>query len=294
LLLGLASAARVPDLVFSSEDAGEGGLKSARTWLTMMRAANRRGGRSRGGGEEEEEMGLMNRMFTVKFYCPPSLSDEFEKRWMELEDQEKESDMLTLKSSEIDNYNYYSYGEFKSHDCLHEHMMSDHFNDFAEWVDDHGITWEMCLLNDMSHDVEEQQHRHTRRSELSESALATLPNKGLDASEEQLNALYAALAKRKGAVHAIFKYRIQPGKVDVRDFVDSWRDMALSTTKEKGNHFVSLRNVATDNTHMYGYGCWESMSDYLDHLQSRHLGKFLDYVDDKDVLIQIIPVKNVE
>jgi len=357
LLLAGASAARFTPSTVSS-GSGVAGLKTtAQGLLTLLRGPNVARRSKDKDRDDDDDAGLRNRMMAIRFEVPPSVSEEFEKQWMKMEDQEDEADILTLKYSKLNNLFYYSYGEWPEHSDLHNHLTSDHFSDFAEFCDDKGIEWELELLNDMSSDMEgdeddddeddddhrkvtskhkkhndddddddskskkrrdddepddwidnvpedqrhwipdkyrpdkekHRKHKHKKVDEVSKAARATL---GEQATPEQIKGLRSQLSKQKDNAHILITYKVDPSDAD--NFVEQWVKAAEQTVEEKGNQIYSLRKVATDNTHWYTYGTWDSMSDYLDHLESKHVSKLLEYFDDEDIIYFIQPLKAVE
>jgi quinol monooxygenase YgiN len=154
---------------------------------------------------------------------------------------------------------------------MRKHMSSKHFTEFAEFVDDHDVRWEVQLLENESLDIEEgRRGRGGRNDEVSQAG---------------------KLWSRKDLAHVLIQYSVPPG--NSKEFIDAWTDLAERTIEEKGNRMYSLRRVATDNTHFYAYGTWTSMGDYMDHFESKHLGKFLDDVEDKNIIYFLDPLEEI-
>jgi quinol monooxygenase YgiN len=197
----------------------------------------------------------------------PSEATDFEDAWLKLakdvEKYEKNADEFKLFKILTDNLYYISTGRWRDHLDMHEHIMSRHFQDFSDFVDDREIRWEMHELIDMSEDLEEKYGKR-------------------ETSENR---------KGKTMFHALTKYTVPPNHQD--KFEDAWLDSAKDTLKESGNVRYSLRKVFTDNTHYYTCGAWESHSDFMDHQNSKHLGRLHDFVDDKDITWFVYPLETV-
>jgi len=373
--------------------------------------------------DEDEDKKSHTAYMAVKYIVPPSEGQSFEDRWEKLKDQaEKEHgedlEVHTLKRAKLTNVLYYEYAEFNGMNKMHKHFNAKHFKDFAEWVDDHGVKWELEILKSLSDDIEEEaeegkhgdaedeyktflvgnlehkchchhcpgkgehgchcgcmeeekeqgpqvlsstsarlehkchchhcpgkgehgchcgceskkdkeqeeqdqqddhaddwdkfvpeEYRHfipknvrpkkdthhkkhgkkDRRSEL--GAALNLPQ---DASPQQIRDALRSLTRRKGGeehAHVLVAYFVPPGEGE--GFVDAWTDAAELTIKEEGNMVYSLRKVATDNTRFYCYGTWDSLDSYMEHFDSKHLGKFVDYTSDNDITWVIIPLEEV-
>jgi len=246
---------------------------SSQAWLTMLRERLDRGRHSRGSEMDYmKDEGLHNKIMAIKFYVPPSLSDEFEDHWSKMEDKEDQAEVFKLFAGMLDNTYYYAYSEFQEHKDLHDHLTSNHFNKFAEMVDDSGIEWELDLLTDLSEDIEDKYGRgKAERRELF----------GKKSGKE---------FERKA--HVLIQFKVEPGYQS--DFMDAWEDCAERTMKdEKGNTFYSLRKVATDNQRFHVWASWETLEDYFDHLESNHWKDFTDRVDKDDIIFRIIPLEVV-
>jgi len=242
----------------------------------MLRERLDRGHHSRGGSETEymKDEGLHNKIMAIKFYVPPSLSDEFEDHWSKMEDKEDDAEVFKLFAGMLDNTYYYAYSEFQEHKDLQEHLTSDHFNKFAEMVDDSGIEWELDLLTDLSSEIEDKYGRgKTERRQL-------FVGKKSGKKEYERKA------------HVLIQFKVEPGYQT--DFMNAWEDCAERTMKdEKGNTFYSLRKVATDNQRFHVWASWDTLEDYFDHLESNHWKDFTDRVDKNDIIFRIIPLEVV-
>jgi len=439
-LIGTASSVRtIPEAVPS----GGSLLGASKTWISLLRMGKTITAdkpvqptvqHHKGKGEDDDDTdGLRTRIFAIKFIVPPSEGDNFEEAWGKLADKvekEEDVDIFNLKATKLDNVLYFSYSEFAHHDDLHEHLTSDHFEDFAEFVDDKGIKWELLLLENLSEELEEDEeddrdmltalekrgrkerkrdddddkkdkkkkkkdddddndderkddqaddwddnipedyrhfipdkfrpkhkddkdkkddkkhrkdddkkdrkltrgskkddddndddddttsggdqepadwddnvpedYRHfipgkhrpkhkkgDRKAELSKAVLATAPQ----ADAQQVKKLFKDNFEDDENAHVLINYIVPPGKGE--DFVQAWTKAAEKTIEEKGNRIYSLRKIATDNTRFWAYGTWESMRDYLEHFDSKHVGKLLDQLDDMDVIYTIFPLAAV-
>jgi quinol monooxygenase YgiN len=257
-LLGLASAARVQEAMLRAQDplTTGGNIKSV---LTLLREHD---------SNKRDDKGDKAGYVSIKFFVPPSEADDFEEAWGRLEDEtEKEEDVdhFSLKKTMLDNFLYFSYGEWKSMRHVRDHFESDHFDKFSKFVDDHGIRWELRLLENLSEEVEKEEEG--RRKE-------------------------RGLSFHKDNAHILAAYDVPPGEGE--GFVDAWTDAAEKTIKEKGNIVYSLRKVVGDNTRFWIYGSWDRMSDWLDHLESRHLGKLFDYVADRKIIYTTFVLEDIE
>jgi len=195
----------------------------------------------------------------IRFIVPAHEADDFEDKWEDLQEhcEKKEKvEHMSLKKTAMDNVVYWSYGEWESMQDLHDHFESSHFEDFSEWVDEHDIRWQMKLLDNESEEIEEEQ------------------NKKLGDKKK--------LRQHKDNTHILTHYYIPPGEAD--GFVKAWTKAAEDTIDEQGNLLYSLRKIKTENTRFVAYGTWESMSDWLDHHESKHLLKLHDYAADKDII----------
>lgn len=255
--LACAGAARVPDDMFITSDTASGGLRSSALGLLgVMRDVERQKG----------ECAYAN----IRFFVPPGEQKHFENIWMDLEkdvmDMEKRVQFFDLKKTRTDNVIYHAYGEWESHKDLRDHLMSKHFEDFADEVDKHEVRWELQLLKSMSTEYE---MRHAKRP-------------GMDEPHVE---------KKRGMHHILITYIVPPGEAE--GFTDAWMDCAESTLDEKRNRNYALRKLATDNERFYHYGTWDSMSDWMDHFESKHFGNLLDYTDKKDIIYFIQPLMKI-
>lgn len=214
---------------------------------------------TRRGKEKEEGIAA------IRYLVPPSEGKNFEDAWLRLEkdvrDEEKHNDIFNLQKSKNDNLIYYSYGEWEQHCDMHAHFHTDHFQDFAKYVDDHGIEWELHMLSSESKDLDSEQRK-------------MMENKG-----------------KKNMHHVLFHYYVPPGEAD--KFTNVWLDAAEKTIDEPGNRMMTLKKIVTDNTRFCGYGTWESYTDFLDHFNSRHIGRMLGAMEDSDVVWVMQPLVNI-
>lgn len=261
-----AQSARVPgDLIASMHYEGfPHGLASTVSSLkaALLQSVIRK------GGEQHEEKFEETHISTIRFTVPPSIADDFEDEWMKLEKEvrrEKNNDMYDLKKTKLDNLFYLAYGEWDSHSDLMDHLSSDHFSKFAEFVDREDIRWDVQILKDLSYGVEEKQRDMQK---------------------------YRDVTRGKDEMaHVLFMYTVPPGEDE--GFVNQWTDTAYKTIEEDGNRIYSLRRVATDNTRFYGYGTWDSMRDYLDHFTSSHVADLTAYAEEKDIVWFVVPLEKI-
>jgi len=240
---------------------------SAQALLNIMRGKGKKG-----QGTEEDLMHMP--MFTIKFFVPPSESSSFEKRFMEFSDdvnKDEKPEMFTLKKTQLTNTLYYSYAEFNDMQSMHDHFTTNHFEDFANWVDDHGIKWELELLKSLSTDIDKEQQKKKHME------VDKRKKKTYDYTEE--------------IAHILIQYYVPPGEHD--KFVDAWMECAKNTIKEDENQVYSLRKTFSDNTRFWVYGTWESFNAYMEHYNSKHLGKLIDYTNDNDITWFITPLEEV-
>jgi len=254
--LAYASASRVPDDMFISSDTATEGLRSAALGLLgLMRDVER----------HRDERAYAN----IRFYVPPGEHKQFEDIWLNLEkdvtDMEKHIRFFDLKKTRTDNVIFHAYGEWDTHKDLRDHLMSKHFEDFADEVDKHDVRWELQLLKSMSTEYEDRRGKRTE-------------------AEGQVE-------KRRGLHHVLITYIVPPGEGE--KFTDAWMDCAEATLDEKRNRNYALRKVATDNTRFHHYGTWDSMGDWMDHFESKHFGDLLDYTDKKDIIYFIQPLMKI-
>lgn len=252
--LAYASASRIPDDLFVSSDTASGGLRSSALGLLgLMREVER---------HREDERAYA----TIRFFVPPGEYKKFENIWLDLEkdvtDKEKRVEFFDLKKTRTDNLIYFAYGEWETHKDLRDHLMSKHFETFADEVDEIGVRWEMQLLKSMSTEFEE---KHDMRG--------------------------TKLEKRRGLHHVLITYIVPPG--EGKGFTDAWMDCAEETVDEKHNRNYALRKVATDNSRFYHYGTWDSMGDWMNHFESKHFGKFLGYTNKQDIVWFIQPLMKI-
>jgi len=323
-LLAVATAARVsPRVLQEAHDTLTNGPLSGLQnnfsgFLTSLL------GRSRGRDDrKEKEEGAY---VAIRFVVPPSESEDFEEAWRDLEEEavkdEKGLEIFDLKKTKFDNLFYLSYGEWESMRDVREHIESDHFEKFAEFVDKRGIRWELQILENESEDVEEEQERY--RKELSSTDSVGRRRKRDHGHGEQPEqdeqddwhkyvpedqrhyipdqgdgGGYLTVGRKKDSrdedeekqTHVVFTYIVPP---DAReDFESVWTDAAYKTVKEDGNRIYSLRKVASDNTRYYGYGTWDSMRDFADHFESKHIGRLVDSLADMDVVWFLTPLTKV-
>jgi quinol monooxygenase YgiN len=266
----------------------------------------------------------------VKYTVPPSAADDFEEAWLDLERSTMDKDdppLYNLRKTRTDNLFYYGYAEWDSMQDLRDHVLSKHFEDFADSVDELGVRWQLEILGNESEDIEEdsrngrrkdqgqqggdwddnipeeyrkyipeqyrpQHKRHHRKvSELSNAALATLPNPtDATAVRDLKRELSRGRRGSKGrdVAHVLIQYFVPPERRE--DFVDEWLNAAEKTIEEDGNRVWSLRKVKSDNSRYYAYGTWDSVEDLRDHLESKHVQKLLDFYDDSDVVYFAVPV----
>lgn len=259
--MACVGASRVPDEMllndlFISSDTATGGLRSSALGLLgLMRGVERR----------RDERAYA----TIRFFVPPGEHKHFEDIWLDLEkdvmDEEKHVRFMDLKKTRTDNLIYYGYGEWDTHEDLRNHLLSKHFEDFADEVDEHEVRWELQLLQSMSEEYEDKHFRHQEAE--------------------------AQVEKRRDLHHILITYIVPPG--EAKGFTDEWMDCAESTLDEKRNRNYALRKVATDNTRFYHYGTWDSMGDWMDHFESKHFGNLLDYTDKKDIVYFIQPLMKI-
>lgn len=241
-----------------AQDVGTGGagLSTVERILERLRTPT-----NRKDDERDEKAYLV-----TKFKVPPSNNKDFVKAWLKLDDKtakDKDSGVVQfdLKKPIGDNTIYTSYAEFETYEDLAYHTEQDYTRDFIHYTADKGITWEL------------------------------LPLKNVTGDSEEGRALQNGKAKTHGLAHVLVTYYV-PAKLH-GEFMEQWRDVAAQTLQEEGSHIYGLRKLATDNTVYYGYGTWESMEDVADHLKSKHVGKFLDYVDNKDIVWFLSPLKKL-
>jgi len=178
LLLGCAvMSARVPGGMFGdiSSDAFPSGLKAVQgSVASVLRAASTAAtgddsGKGKGGDDEDEGKDKGDEYderayAAIRFTVPPSEGEDFEDEWLKLEKRSrkyhgKNLEIFDLKKTVLDNLFYLSYSEFSDHKEFLDHLHSDHFLDFAEYVDEAGIKWELQILKNLSEDLDEEHGR---------------------------------------------------------------------------------------------------------------------------------------
>jgi quinol monooxygenase YgiN len=193
----------------------------------------------------------------MKFIVPPDVMDDFEKVWTKFQDRvEKDEDVYKfgIKKTWMDNFMYYAYGEWPSMKDVRDHFESEHFDKFAEFIDENDIRWVAHVLDNVSEDVEKEQSKESKRRN----------------------------RKSKEDFHVITIYDVPPGEGE--GFKDEWTDSAYKTIEEEGNFHYILRKDLGDNTRYHVCGSWDSMNDWMDHYNSRHLGKLHEFAADRKIM----------
>lgn len=240
------------------EDIGTGGgkLSNVERMLERLRSPVHR------KDDERDEKAYL----VTKFKVPPSTRKDFEKNWSKLDDKttkDKDSGVVQfdLKKPIGDNTLYTSYAEFETYEDLAYHTEQGYTRDFIKFAADKGVTWEL------------------------------LPLKNATGDSEEGRALQKGKAKTHGLAHVLVTYYVPAAHHS--EFKDQWRSVAQETLQEEGSHIYGLRKLATDDHTWFGYGTWETLEDVEDHLASKHVQKFLDYVDSKDIVWFLSPLKKL-
>lgn len=135
---------------------------------------------------------------------------------------------------------------------------SDHWEKFQDFIEDSGTTWNMEVLSK----IEDQDTLSKNR-------------KRKDVTSESF--------------HELTYLEVQPEFQD--EFVDLWRDVALDTIDEKANQVYSLHRVKETNYQFYVFGIWDSLDDYIDHYESKHIRKLRDFTNEQNILWIRQPLK---
>lgn len=212
----------------------------------------------RGGGrrsrEEEENTGYIG----IRFDVPADNGDDFEKEWSRMLKNTVDNvnvDKMALYKTRFDSNTYWSFAEFETMRDFRDHMDSKDFEDFSDFVDDNDISWRLYFLDSESEKIEDEQ----------EKSMGKKNRRG----------------ESKSYTHVLTHYYVPPGEDD--KFIDAWTDTAYKTIDEKNNYMYHLRRDLGANTHFMTCGTWDKMTDFIDHFESRHLGKLHDYTADKDI-----------
>jgi len=249
-------------------------------------------------------MEMVDAYVSIRFTVPPSEAESFEEAWLDLESRAYKNEdglqILALSKTKTDNLFYVAYGEWEKMRDLAEHIESHHFEDFAKFVDKHGIRWQLQLLENMSEDVEEEQgirvggklteavKRRHKEEEDEEDWEKNIPEE----YRKYIPKRYRKKGRREEKIRVLFTYFVNPSTR--MDFESDWKDAAYKTIKEDGNTAYTLRKVKGDNTRYYGYGTWDSYEDLREHIQSGHTSKLRSRIDGNDIVVFMTPLMRVE
>jgi quinol monooxygenase YgiN len=201
----------------------------------------------------------------MRYRIPPSLHDKFMDAWYKMEkDVAKEDNVkrYNLMKTMQDNVEFVTYGEWHCMADYMEHYHAKHTRDFLDFMAKNDLTWEIFPLKNVTDTKHEMRDKKTV------------------ADQDDPN--------NRQPAHIMFHFHAHPSVKN--KFIDAWEDMAKGTWDEKSNIVYSLRKVTTNNHHFWGIGVWESMSDFLDHKDSKHVNEFHKFAEKHDVLWYFEPV----
>jgi quinol monooxygenase YgiN len=198
---------------------------------------------------------------SLRFRVSPSAKNDFIDNWKQFEDKALDDEglnMMSLHKTYNDNIFFFQYSEWDSVKDLMRHLDSDHWEKFQDFIEDSGTTWNMEVLSK----IEDQDTLSKNR-------------KRKDVTSESF--------------HELTYLEVQPEFQD--EFVDLWRDVALDTIDEKANQVYSLHRVKETNYQFYVFGIWDSLDDYIDHYESKHIRKLRDFTNEQNILWIRQPLK---
>jgi quinol monooxygenase YgiN len=197
--------------------------------------------------------------FVVRFNVPPALKDKFMDAWKTLEKKtqdEKGFRVMSMKKVVDDNDYFLEYQEWETGKSLYDHLETDHFQDFEQFVDESIVTWSLEPL----YKIEDQDD---------------IKGKKLDMVQRR-----KAFSK-KGAVHVLTTVSFVPSQR--QDIADMWHKTAKETVQEEGNLVLALHRRKTNNVQFYFYGAWDSFEAYMDHRKSKHHQQLHEYFDQNNI-----------
>lgn len=194
----------------------------------------------------------------IRFRVPPGEADKFIDEWQKLEDYaEKDRGLMVydLSKTKVDNVFFYHYSEWESHSDLMDHFEGKGFQKFKDYVNDLDIEWEVLPVKPVTDTKDERREMRANRGG------------GRRKSEEM--------------AHVLIKYDVPPSTAE--EFIDAWEEVAKDTFDEEENNVYTLRKIATSNHEYYVYGTWESYEAFRDHMESKHVRRFKETVEDQGV-----------
>ncbi|GIL66452.1 hypothetical protein Vafri_19966 [Volvox africanus] len=97
--------------------------------------------------------------------------------------------------------------------------------------------------------------------------------------------------KEEGCAIIATKYEVPPSMR--RDFVDAWMKVQQQTMDEETTNMYDMKKTMGDNVFFWTYGEWESMEKFMDHFTADYMTEFLSFLDEKDIMWHMYPLKNV-
>jgi quinol monooxygenase YgiN len=76
-------------------------------------------------------------------------------------------------------------------------------------------------------------------------------------------------------------------------FEDEWDKYEEGVIKEEGNEVIDLKKTTTDNLIYISYSEWNSFEDFEDHLDAGYVKDFVEFLEDKDISFQLLPLKKI-
>lgn len=214
---------------------------------------------SHGKGKESEGRAYVAFRYTV----PTDKKEEFVKRWRGVEKAVADAEgnnIIDLKKTTTDNYRFFGYGEWEDKQGFMDFLKSDATMDWVKYTLENNIIWE---IEPLVAPAKEETHTADKHHGKGKHML----------------------------FHVLVKYAVAPE--DAKSFVEAWEALQKGVDEEEGVRIYSLRKTVGDNYQFYTYGTWESFEDYMEHLKSGHLMKFLEELDDRQIVWNLSPLLKV-
>lgn len=197
-----------------------------------------------------------------KYIVPPGEGEGFVDAWKALEAEttrEKGNTIFDLKKTETDNIMFFEYAEWQQAQDFMDHFEQGYTQEFVDYCAENGIVWMMKMLKAVVDDPDTPSARNDRTT--------------------------------KGLTHVLVRYFVPGDKHE--DFMDTFHDTAKQTWKEPGNRIFALRKSMTNNLEFWGYGTWESLEDYMDHIETEHVHQLHQFARDNGIVWCLSPMYKI-
>lgn len=205
----------------------------------------------------------------IKYFVLPGREEKFLHAWMKMKNETAEKDkglhVFSLSKVATDNTIFYSWAVWESKGDFMSHIKSDHVKEYMRDIA------ELDVAADMTATARITQHSGERK----EDAVC--------------NTHHTPKPWGRGVFNMVVRYYVPPSQF--MDWEKTVKEVArMVGDKESGNNRYEVHKTMIDNYEAILYGEWESMDDYIKHLESDHLRHLLTFNQEHGIMWNMDPL----